>query len=63
MVPLSAEEERSSPHAFDEVNFLLRFCPTHPSEVDLMARFARIGVGAGLDFAYDAPPPRSNRPS
>ena len=33
------------------LNFLLQFCPTHPSETELMARFARIGVGAGQDFA------------
>ena len=31
---------------FTTLNFLLQFCPTHPSEVDLMDRFARIGVGA-----------------
>jgi len=30
------------------LNFLLSFCqPTHPSEAELMARFARIGIGAG----------------
>src|SRR6185436_1316372 len=29
------------------LNFILRFCPTDPSEIELMARFARIGVGAG----------------
>src|SRR6202007_624097 len=32
--------------------FVLRFCPTHPSEAALMERFARIGVGA--DGAFDA---------
>lgn len=36
------------------LNFLLSFCqPTHPTEVDLMARFAKIGIGAGLDFDTD----------
>jgi hypothetical protein len=29
---------------------VLQFCPTHPSEKALMARFARIGVGAGKTF-------------
>lgn len=29
------------------LNFVLKFCPTVPSEEELMARFARIGVGAG----------------
>ncbi len=37
------------------LNFLLSFCqPTHPSEADLMARFAKIGIGAGLAFDADA---------
>src|SRR5262245_28814031 len=34
--PLSATEERLSPEFFRLLNFVLRFCPTHPSEVDLM---------------------------
>jgi hypothetical protein len=29
---------------------VLQFCPTHPSEKELMARFAKIGVGAGKTF-------------
>jgi hypothetical protein len=33
------------------VNRLLELCqPTHPSEVELMARFARAGIGAGVPF-------------
>ena len=33
------------------LNFLLWLCqPFHPSEADLMARFARIGIGPGLPF-------------
>jgi hypothetical protein len=37
------------------LNFLLSFCqPTHPSEADLMARIAKIGIGAGLAFDADA---------
>jgi hypothetical protein len=37
------------------LNFLLSFCqPVHPSEVDLMARFAQIGIDAGLAFDTDA---------
>jgi hypothetical protein len=36
------------------LNFLLSFCqPTHPSETELMARFAKIGIGAGLVFDTD----------
>src|SRR4029079_14219335 len=32
---------------FNILNFILQFCPTDPSETELMARFAKIGVGAG----------------
>jgi hypothetical protein len=31
---------------------VLRYCPTHPSEVELMKRFSKIGVGA--DQSFDA---------
>ena len=37
------------------LNFLLSFCqPIHPSEADLMARFAQIGIGAGQPFDAEA---------
>jgi hypothetical protein len=48
--PLTPEGERTSPEFFNILNFVLRFCPTHPSEKELMARFAKIGVGAGKTF-------------
>jgi len=48
--PLSAEQERKSPEFFNILNFVLQFCPTHPSEQDLMARFAKLGIGAGQLF-------------
>lgn len=36
------------------LNFLLSFCqPTHPSEVDMMARFAKVGIGPGVPFNTD----------
>jgi len=39
------------------LNGLLPLCqPTHPDEVDLMARFARIGIGPGLDYNPDGLP-------
>ncbi len=50
IAPLTPESQRRSLQFFDVLNFVLRFCPTHPSEKDLMARFARIGVGAGKVF-------------
>jgi hypothetical protein len=48
--PLSVEEQRSSPAFFTILNFVLKFCPTHPSEKELMARFAKLGIGAGGTF-------------
>ena len=48
--PLTPETQKTSLQFFDILNFVLRFCPTHPSEKELMARFARIGVGAGKAF-------------
>jgi hypothetical protein len=48
--PISAEEERTSPEFFDVLNFVLRFCPVHPSEKALRARFARLGIAAGKRF-------------
>jgi hypothetical protein len=48
--PLTPAEQKTSLQFFNILNFVLQFCPTHPSETDLMARFAKIGVGAGKTF-------------
>ncbi len=48
--PLTPGQQRESLEFFRILNFVLRFCPTHPSEAELMASFARIGVGAGRGF-------------
>jgi len=48
--PLTADEERSSLDFFNVLNFCLQFCPTDSSETALMARFAKINVGAGKTF-------------
>src|SRR3954466_7864028 len=48
--PLTPAEEKTSLQFFNILNFVLQFCPTVPSEKALMARFARIGVGAGKTF-------------
>lgn len=55
--PPTVEELKSSLEVFNTVNFVLRFCPTHPSEKELMERFAKIGVGAGkaIDLAKLSP--------
>lgn len=55
--PLTAEQERTSLQFFSILNFILRFCPTHPSEKALMARFARLNIGAGKSFDEKALPP------
>jgi hypothetical protein len=48
--PLTPETQKTSPEFFNILNFVLKFCPTVPSEKELMTRFARIGVGAGETF-------------
>jgi hypothetical protein len=44
--PLSPENERTSLEFVSILNFVLKFCPTHPSETALMGRFAKLGIGA-----------------
>ena len=48
--PLSPTDQKTSLEFFSILNFALQFCPTNPQEADLMARFAKIGVGAGKTF-------------
>lgn len=55
--PLTREEITKSPKVFQQLNFVLQFCPTHPSEKELMARFAKIDIGAGKAFDWDVFPP------
>jgi hypothetical protein len=54
MKPISAEEQRTSLDFFKVLNFILQFCPTHRSETELMARFAKLNIGAGKTFDPDA---------
>jgi hypothetical protein len=49
--PLWDEKQALSAGFIGYLNFLLQFCqPIHPSETALMARFAKIGIGAGKAF-------------
>jgi hypothetical protein len=48
--PVSAPEQRTSLEFFNELGFVLEFCPVHPSEKDLRARFAKIGIVPGKPF-------------
>jgi hypothetical protein len=52
--PLTREEITKSPKVFQQLNFVLQFCPTHPSEKELMARFAKLDIGAGKTFDWNA---------
>jgi hypothetical protein len=45
--PLSVAEQKTSLEFFNELDSILAYCPTVPSERVLMARFAKIGIGAG----------------
>jgi hypothetical protein len=53
--PLTPAEEKTSPQFFNILNFVLRFCPTDRSETELMARFEKIGVGAGKTVDVNKP--------
>ena len=53
--PLTPEAQKTSPQVFNILNFVLQFCPTNPSETELMARFAKIGVGAGKTIDASSP--------
>lgn len=48
--PISAAQERASAVFFNELNFVLQFCPAHPSEQELRARFERLGIAPAGDF-------------
>ena len=48
--PLSREAQQTSLDVFRILNFGFQFCPTHPTEKALMARIAKIGIGAGKPF-------------
>ena len=59
--PLTPERQRSSPEFFNLLDFVLRFCPTHPSEAETRARFASLGVGTGEPFDAAKLPPEIRR--
>jgi hypothetical protein len=43
--PLGPAAERTSPEFFNVLNFVLGFCPPNPAETEIMARFAKLGIG------------------
>lgn len=52
--PLTADQQKTSPQFFEILNFALRFAPTLPSEKELRARFATIGIGPDGTFKADS---------
>ena len=48
--PTWDEKRAMGPEFISYLNFMLQFAPTVPSEEKLMARFAKIGIGAGRNF-------------
>jgi hypothetical protein len=42
--PLTPDQQKTSPEFFNILNFVMRYTPTLPSETDLRARFATIGI-------------------
>ncbi len=57
VAPLTPEGQRTSPDFFKVLAFVLGFCPTHPSEVALRQRFARLGIEGGKPFEPSKLPP------
>ena len=50
------EERALSAHFISYLNFLLQFTEPHPSEKQLLGRFAKIGIGPGVPFDLSALP-------
>jgi len=48
--PLTPDQQKTSPKFFEQLSFILQFCPTHPSEVEIRERFAKLGIGTGKPF-------------
>ncbi|MCW2651653.1 MAG: hypothetical protein JWR32_2629 [Mycobacterium sp.] len=51
--PLTPDQEKTDPHFFNILNSVLRYAPVLPSEKDLRARFATIGIGPDGTFNAD----------
>ncbi len=51
--PLTRDALTKSPEIFQQLNFVLQFCPVNSSEKELMARFAKLDIGAGKTFDWN----------
>jgi len=59
--PKPSPDALTSPALFSYLNFMLQFCPTNPSEKDLMDRFAKLNIGAGKTFDFEKLSPESQK--
>lgn len=59
--PKPSPDALTSPALFNYLNFMLQFCPTNPSEKDLMDRFAKLNIGAGKIFDFAKLSPESQK--
>ena len=59
--PKPAPDMLTTPALFPYLNFMLQFCPTNPAETDLMARFAKLNIGAGKAFDFTKLSPESQK--
>lgn len=48
--PIGADEQKTSLAFFNQLNFVLQFCPTVPVEAEMRERFARVGIEPGKPF-------------
>jgi hypothetical protein len=56
MAPIGVDGAGSSLELFEVLNFVLQFCPVHPSERELLARLEKIDIGPGRRFDVAAFP-------
>ncbi len=59
--PTPSPDMLTTPALFPYLNFMLQFCPTNPAETDLMARFAKLNIGAGKTFDFSKLSPESQK--
>jgi hypothetical protein len=59
--PAPSADMLTTPALFPYLNFMLQFCPPNPSETDLIARFAKLDIGAGKTFDFSKLSPESQK--
>jgi hypothetical protein len=59
--PLTPEQQKTSPAFFEILDFVLQFCPVHPSETELRARFAKIGIEGRGSFDVSTLPAETQK--